>query len=174
MKAVLKIAILFCLLMTVDVHAAMITGEIPLGGITKELADKHTTVAEVLDEMCLERIVEAEVTGGTIEQKMNVVSVILNRVYNPNHFPNTIRGVVFEPQQFTPITDGRYYTVTVTDTTRYAIWAVRQFGLTTDCTYFCTATCGSANGGYHSRLKFEFFDGAHNFYHGSEERGDVK
>lgn len=92
------------------------------------------------------RIVEAEATGGTIENKRNVTSCILTRVNSPE-WPNTIKGVVFQERQFTPLYDGRYYTVTVTESTREAVQLTLQEGLLNDCTYFCSRT-GTAYKGY--------------------------
>lgn len=70
------------------------------------------------------RIVEAEATGRDVLAKMLVAGVVLNRV-NSTGFPNTIEGVIFQTDgniaQFSPIDDGRYYSVTVTDTTIEAV-----------------------------------------------------
>lgn len=110
------------------------------------------------------RIVEAEATGGTIEQKRNVASCILARV-GSSEFPNSIEEVVFQAKQFSPISDGRYYTVEITDSTREAVWLTIQEGCMHDCVWFCTPTCSSAKTGFHSTLDFQFFDGMHNYYH---------
>lgn len=85
------------------------------------------------------RIVEAEATDGTIENKRNVTSCILTRV-NSSDWPNTVKGVVFQKDQFTPIKDGRYYTVTITESTREAVWLTLEEGLLNDCTFFCSRT----------------------------------
>lgn len=68
------------------------------------------------------RIVEAEATGGDVLSKMIVANVIINRVKHP-YFPNTITEVVFQGngEQFSPVADGRFYTVTVTDSTIEAV-----------------------------------------------------
>ena len=80
------------------------------------------------DILC--RIVEAEVTGtgssfGTSDEvvrtcKFRVARVIINRVLSPQ-FPNTVEGVVFQKNQFSPLIDGRYYKVSITDLTRQAV-----------------------------------------------------
>lgn len=81
----------------------------------------------------LERITEAEVTGGTgkghgitdqqmLECKIRVAQVIIARLESQGYgFPNTISGVVFQKKQFSPIGDKRYWKVTVTDLTRQAV-----------------------------------------------------
>lgn len=68
------------------------------------------------------RIVEAETTGGDLMSKLLVANVIINRVRNP-YFPNTISGVIFQGngEQFSPVADGRFYTVPVTQVTVEAV-----------------------------------------------------
>ena len=72
----------------------------------------------------LERIVEAEATDGELFQKMNVASCIITRMQS-RYWPNTIESVVFQTtngtHQFTPVSDGRYYSVVITDSTRDAV-----------------------------------------------------
>lgn len=76
------------------------------------------------DTEVLLRIVEAEATDEDITGKMLVANVILNRV-NDDEFPSTVEEVVFErtgsTYQFSPIRDGRYYKVSITDSTREAV-----------------------------------------------------
>lgn len=94
----------------------------------KDLPESLTDV--FTDEECeiLYRIVEAEATGASVESKQNVANVIFNRVESDD-FPNTIKEVVFEYHtnkngkkiyQFSPIPDGRYYSVKVTKDTKKA------------------------------------------------------
>ena len=68
------------------------------------------------------RIVEAEATGGDIKSKIMVANVIINRVKH-SYFPNTVTEVVFQGngQQFQPIADGRFYSVTIRETTVEAV-----------------------------------------------------
>ena len=72
----------------------------------------------------LMRIVEAEATGEDITGKMLVANVVLNRVNNSS-FPDTVEGVVFQRNgsvyQFSPIKDGRYYKVEISDETKKAV-----------------------------------------------------
>lgn len=76
------------------------------------------------DKEVLLRIVEAEATGEDITGKMLVANVILNRV-NDDEFPDTVEEVVFQKSgtkyQFSPIRDGRYYKVSISDTTEEAV-----------------------------------------------------
>ena len=68
------------------------------------------------------RIVEAEATGGDVLSKMIVANVIINRVNHP-YFPNSVTEVIFQGdgEQFSPVADGRFYSVAVTDTTIEAV-----------------------------------------------------
>ncbi len=72
------------------------------------------------DRNILERIVEAEAGDQNHTGKLLVANVILNRVKS-GKFPSSIRGVVFSPRQFSPISDGRYYRVHVSADTKSAV-----------------------------------------------------
>ena len=123
----------------------------------------------------LERIVEAEATGGNVSQKMNVASCVLARVQSTD-WPDTVKDVVFQvtsgTYQFTPLKDGRYYTVTITDATKEAVENVAKSGLTHSCLWFCSK--GSydnkdENGEYTSwhrrHLKYAFYDEEHVYFY---------
>lgn len=75
----------------------------------------------------LTRIVEAEAGGEDENGKMLVACVVLNRVAD-DAFPDTVQEVVFQKShgvtQFTPISDGRFYRVKVSETTKEAVWRV--------------------------------------------------
>lgn len=53
----------------------------------------------------LASIINAEARGESYEGKVAVGAVIINRVYHPS-FPNSIRDVVFQSGQFTPVENG--------------------------------------------------------------------
>lgn len=53
----------------------------------------------------LASIINAEARGESYRGKVAVGGVILNRVYHPS-FPNTIKGVVYQSGQFTPVENG--------------------------------------------------------------------
>lgn len=76
------------------------------------------------ERQILERIVEAEAGDKDLEGRILVANVILNRVHS-KHFPDTIKGVVFANRagryQFSPVSNGRYYRVTVSDKTKRAV-----------------------------------------------------
>jgi len=70
-----------------------------------EAETASTVTPEELD--ILHRIVWAEARGEDALGQQLVVNVIMNRVNSPQ-FPDTIRDVVFQPGQFTPITNGAF------------------------------------------------------------------
>lgn len=53
----------------------------------------------------LASIINAEARGESYEGKVAVGAVIINRVYHPS-FPNSIKGVVYQSGQFTPVENG--------------------------------------------------------------------
>lgn len=83
--------------------------------------------AVFLDEESYEilcRIVEAEAGNEDETGRMLVANVVLNRVES-SRFPNTVKEVVFQKKgghcQFSPVANGRYYQVKVSEKTRSAV-----------------------------------------------------
>ena len=76
------------------------------------------------DYAILTRIVEAEATDKDKKSKILVANVVLNRMEH-EEFPDTVEEVVFQKVagvvQFSPVADGRYYSVTVTDETKECV-----------------------------------------------------
>lgn len=111
----------------------------------------------------LYRIVEAEATDGTKQQKKNVASCILARVAS-DEFPNTIKGVVFEKNQFTPLYDGRYYSVKITDSTKEAVDEILKNGREHDYLFFCSYGCQSSYFAKKDQKETPMKDGMHRYY----------
>lgn len=160
-----------------EAEAAVITGDEPVGGVgyyldkyvkaggdPRDLIAAYDISADDKEVLC--RIVEAEVTGAGDDSyyraKANVASCVLTRL--DKGWGKTVREVVFSPMQFSPVSDGRYYTVTVTQQTRDAVQEVLWYGCTHRCEYFCTSTCKSYKSGYHSTLREVFRDCAHVYF----------
>lgn len=180
-RTLLCVFLFLAILKTQNVSAGTITsandGDI-LRGMVAKYMDTHeeaynewyarTYPKYVLDKdsydiLC--RIVEAEATGGNLEQKENVASCILVR-YDSKSWPNTIEGVVFQrvggSYQFSPIFDGRYFTVTISDSTIKAVDYVLQHGALHDCDFFCTLKSWESPKSWHRKnLNYIFYDGAH-------------
>lgn len=162
-------------------EAAVITGDEPVGGVSyyldkyikaggdpRDLIAAYDISADDKEVLC--RIVEAEVTGAGDEAyyraKTNVASCVLTRL--DKGWGKTVRDIVFahsgETYQFSPIKDGRYYTVEITQQTRDAVQEVIRYGPKHDCEYFCTRTCDSYVSGFHSKLRKIFSDCAHTYF----------
>ena len=104
------------------------------------------------------RIVQAEIGDEhTFDQKVNVATVILNRV-NSEHFPNTLYDVLTAKRQFSTYSSGRYKKVTVSDITILACEYAYEIG----GSEVGNALFFDSNG----VLKYKKIcnDGAHNFY----------
>lgn len=104
------------------------------------------------------RIVQAEIGDEhTFEQKVNVATVILNRV-NSQYFPNSLYDVLTARRQFSTYSSGRYKRVTVSDITILACEYAYEIG----GSEVGNALFFDSNG----VLKYKKIcnDGAHNFY----------
>lgn len=53
----------------------------------------------------LARLVNAEAGGESLTAQIGVAAVVINRVQS-NHFPNSIRDVIYAPNQFSPVRNG--------------------------------------------------------------------
>lgn len=85
--------------------------------VEDETADFPVEIAEEdyeADLQLLACLVEAEAGNQDMTGKRLVVDVVLNRVVDPR-FPDTIPGVIYQPGQFGPVSNGAlaraYYTV---------------------------------------------------------------
>lgn len=88
------------------------------GDIMNELVTHTETVRNVEDTIsyedaqCLMKIAMAEAESDGVEGKAMVMSVVLNRV-DDDRFPNTVQEVIYQPHQFSPVSDGRYDSVEI-------------------------------------------------------------
>ena len=89
-------------------------------GISSSGGSSSTGTASRNDDFTLLcRMISAEARGEPYTGQVAVGAVILNRVRHPS-FPNTVAGVLFQPGAFSPVSDGQFYTVTITDSARRA------------------------------------------------------
>lgn len=123
------------------------------------------------DKRVLQRIVEAEATGEDIRGKMLVANVVLNRVNKKNEFPDNVTDVVFERSsgvyQFSPIQDGRYWSVKITDETKEAVERVlRGEDLSEGALYFMARKYADPDNvvWFDRSLTWLFAYGEHEFY----------
>jgi len=112
----------------------------------------------------LERIVQAEAGGSGYDGMLAVANVVLNRV-KYERFPNTVTEVIFANRQFTPISDGRYYTVKVSETAKQVVNDALNGAriLDEDALYFCTPTA-PGKGWFETDLRKITYIAPHNFY----------
>ena len=101
------------------------------------------------------RIVQAEAGGEDRMGKILVADVIINRVLSPN-FPDDVEEVVFQYSngvyQFSPVRNGRYYDVEITEETREAVLcALREEDASGGALYFASRQ-------YASPDKMSWFD----------------
>lgn len=112
------------------------------------------------DAQILMRIAAAEAKSEGVEGKALVMAVVLNRVKNED-FPDSIREVVFQKNQFSPIADGRYDTICVDQECCEALDSIVS-GKYQEFTALYFDSCENS---WASRNK-EYIDtiGKHNFY----------
>ena len=109
----------------------------------------------------LYRIVQAEAGDQSLKGRIMVVNVIMNRVRNEN-FPDTVRGVVFQKSQFSPVGSGSYYKVKPDETTKRAVQAaVNGEDYVEGALYFCTRAIAGRFSRYLTRVTSE---GDHVFF----------
>ena len=115
----------------------------------------------------LYRIVEAESGNQAMQGRELVAKVVLNRVKSQT-FPNNIHDVIFQKNQFSPILDGRYWSITPSDTTITAVNNVLQGSSTIDsqgALFFMEEEAASASGAAYIRTRqFLFKYGCHSFW----------
>ena len=128
---------------------------------------------EAFDEreiMILERIVEAEAGGEDATGKLLVANVVLNRVHS-DQFPGSIEEVVFQNDgrvfQFSPVGNGRYETVCVSDETREAVSrAIMGEDVSEGALYFAARKYANAEAmkWFDEHLTLLFQHGGHEFF----------
>lgn len=129
------------------------------------IIDPPETIYDYFSEEELDllfHVVQAEVGDEySFESKVNVANVIFNRFYH-ERFPNTLSDILV-CDQFSPIADGRYREVEVTEDTILACEYAFMLEDTTDgCLFFDSNNTLS--------YQFVFNDEAHNFYKYREEK----
>ncbi len=122
------------------------------------------------DLEALLRIVEAEAGGEDEEGKLLVANVVLNRVAHED-FPDTVSEVVFQRDngvtQFSPVRNGRYWTVEVSEETVKAVTrALEGEDISQGALYFAArkyADSGKMKW-FDEKLTYLFAHGGHEFF----------
>ena len=118
------------------------------------------------DYKVLQRIVQAEAGICDDRGKILVANVILNRVKS-GEFPDTVKGVVYETSQFSPVSNGSINSVKVTDDTKQCVdRALKGEDYSNGALYFMNRG-GSRRGAvswFDSHLTYLFQHGNHEFF----------
>lgn len=118
------------------------------------------------EKAVLERIVEAEAGDQDLKGRILVANVIMNRVRS-SHFPDSVKGVVFAHRQFSPIRNGSYYRVTVSDKTKKAVEkAMKGTDYSKGALYFmCRSASSASNVAWFDRALTKVLEyGCHEFF----------
>ena len=112
------------------------------------------------DKYLLAKIIMAEAESESLTGQALVGRVVLNRVESAD-FPNTIRDVIFEEGQFTPVGNGRFEAVEPDDSCKAAVHLISTgWDESQGATYLST----HETDWHRERLTFLFEKGAHRFY----------
>jgi N-acetylmuramoyl-L-alanine amidase len=100
--------------------------EIELVYIVVENESEPEQVEDIVEDVVVEddlywlsRIIHAEAKGESVEGRIAVGNVILNRMKN-NEFPDTLKGVIFQKNQFSPVSNGSIYNEPTEETLKLA------------------------------------------------------
>lgn len=119
----------------------------------------------------LAKIAMAEAESEDTEGKALVMMVVLNRVWDDEEFPDTIKEVIYQPGQFSPISNGRFDKVEPDTDCWAALDLIMQDKW--DESYGATYFESKSESTWHSEnLTFLFQHGNHYFYAGKEEDSD--
>ncbi|MFJ7830308.1 cell wall hydrolase [Peribacillus sp. NPDC097197] len=87
------------------------------------------------DKELLARLVHAEAKGEPYRGKVEVAGVVLNRL-DSDEFPETVREVIYQKNQFSPVDDGSINKPAGEDAVRAVNEAIAIHGYTNDALYF--------------------------------------
>ena len=112
------------------------------------------------DKYLLAKIIMAEAESESLTGQALVGRVVLNRVESAD-FPDTVRDVIFQEGQFTPISNGRFDAVEPDDSCKAAVHLISTgWDESQGATYLST----HETDWHRERLTFLFEKGAHRFY----------
>ena len=133
---------------------------------TQEIKDFHDNMScdwSSDDAYLLAKIAMAEAEGEDTEGKALVIMVVLNRMYS-DEFPDTIYDVIYQKQQFSPISNGRFDRIEPNDDCYKALDMIQldKWDKSEGALYFESEDCAD---NWHSRnLDYLFTHGGHRFY----------
>lgn len=128
------------------------------------IGDVKAVTENEFEELC--RIVQSEAGGQDIVGKILIANVIFNRIES-SKFPNNIHDVIFAPKQFSPVSNGSYFSCTVSDETRMAVTqALNGVDYSNGATYFMARSAANryAVTWFDTSLTYLFKHGGHEFF----------
>lgn len=139
--------------------------------VSYQVLKKDTVIKLSSDDyQNLLKIVEAEAGGEDDVGKMLVANVVINRVMD-EQFPDTVTEVVFQKEngitQFSPISDGRFQKITVTDNTIEVVErALMGENVANGALYFASRASADPERmhWFDTQLTFLFSYGGHEFF----------
>ncbi|MBR2526917.1 MAG: cell wall hydrolase [Blautia sp.] len=136
--------------------------------LEKAVGDAYLLSDYDYDNLC--HIVEAEAGTEDIKGKILVANVILNRVRS-NAFPDSVSDVIYQYEngvaQFSPVEDGRIYTVTISGDTVSAVkQALEGVDYSQGALFFIEKAIADSHSilWFDSNLTYLFKHGVHEFY----------
>ena len=127
--------------------------------------DSFLSADEFYDEedlYWLSRIISAESRGEPLYGKIAVGNVVLNRV-NSKSFASTIKDVVFEKGQFTPVINGTLYDEPTSESLIAAKICLEGYSISDEILFFCNPVI-STNSWVHNNRELLFIIENHCFY----------
>ncbi|MDF2819798.1 MAG: sleB 2 [Clostridiales bacterium] len=122
------------------------------------------------DYNALLRIVEAEATSEDLKGRILIANVVFNRV-RWSGFPDTVYEVIYQENngkyQFSPLSDGRFYTVEVSEITRKAVeLALDGIDYSDGALFFAARSMANPNSmkWFDTKLNYLFEYGVHEFF----------
>ncbi|WP_025688166.1 cell wall hydrolase [Paenibacillus zanthoxyli] len=134
--------------------------------LSREERDQSTRSYAVSEEevLLLQKIVMAEAEGEPYKGKVAVANVVLNRLRSA-HFPNTIKAVIYQKHQFSPVANGRLKRVKPNqDSIRAVNAALSGVKEVTDDTYYFLSLKLAQDLTVHHSQTFSEKIGNHSFY----------
>lgn len=115
------------------------------------------------DSYLLAKIAMAEAEGEDTEGKAYVIMVVLNRMLDDD-FPGTIRDVIFEEGQFSPVEDGRFGMIEPNEECYEALQMIMvdKWDKSQGALYF--ESCSNSDSWHSENLEYLFTHGQHRFY----------
>lgn len=134
--------------------------------LSQDQQSKATWTYAISDEelLLLQKIVMAEAEGEPYEGKVAVANVVLNRLRSAN-FPDTIKDVIYQKRQFSPVANGRLARVTANEESVNAVnAALSGVKKVSDDTYFFLSLTLAQDLSVHHTREYAKTIGNHTFY----------